>query len=108
MKKELIASVVVFSLSIVAAGSFAQASPKDAGEAKFKEACAMCHPNGGNIINPKKTLHKNDLEANNVKTIPDIINTLRNPGPGMTKYDKAAIPDKLAKEIAEYIVKAFK
>jgi cytochrome c6 len=78
------------------------------GEAVFKDHCAVCHPNGGNIINPKKTLHKSDLEANNVKKPADIINKMRNPGPGMTKFDTKTISDSEAKKIAEYILKTFK
>jgi cytochrome c6 len=77
-------------------------------EAEFKEHCAACHPNGGNIMNPKKTLHKSDLEANNVKTAAGIINKMRNPGPGMTKFDAKTMPDVEAKKIAEYIMKTFK
>ncbi|MGD0281550.1 MAG: c-type cytochrome [Dissulfurispiraceae bacterium] len=77
-------------------------------EAAFKERCAVCHPNGGNIINAKKTLHKSDREANNVKTAADIISKMRNPGPGMTKFDTKTLPDAEAKKIADYILKTFK
>ncbi len=77
-------------------------------EAAFKANCAVCHPGGGNIINPKKTLHKIDREANNVKTAAVIMSKMRNPGPGMTKFDKKTIPDAEAKKIAEYILKTFK
>ena len=45
---------------------FAENSAKDIGEEKFKALCAMCHLGGGNIINPKKTLHKVDRESNNI------------------------------------------
>ncbi|HTP05251.1 MAG TPA: c-type cytochrome [Nitrospirota bacterium] len=78
------------------------------GEAGFKQNCAVCHPGGGNIINPKKTLHKKDLDANNVKTAGDIIKLMRQPGPGMTPFDASTVPDKEAKEIADYILKTFK
>jgi len=78
------------------------------GQAEFKEHCAVCHPDGGNIINAKKTLHKNDLQANKIKTAADIINKMRNPGPGMTKFDAKTIPEATAKKIAEYILKTFK
>ncbi len=78
------------------------------GEALFKQNCSPCHPEGGNIINPQKTLHKKDREANGVKKASDIIAKMRNPGPGMTKFDEKTLPDKDAKEIAEYILKTFK
>jgi cytochrome c6 len=33
---------------------------------------------------------------------------MRNPGPGMTKFDEKTLPQKDAKAIAEYIHKTFK
>ena len=78
------------------------------GEALFKEHCEICHPNGGNIVNPKKTLGKKDREANGVKSKDDIVHFMRKPGPGMTTFDEKAVPDKSAREIAEYILKTFK
>ena len=33
---------------------------------------------------------------------------MRNPGPGMTKFDKTVLPDKQARQIADYIMKTFK
>jgi cytochrome c6 len=33
---------------------------------------------------------------------------MRNPGQGMTTFDEKTIPDKEAKEIADYILKTFK
>ena len=77
-------------------------------QALFLQHCAVCHPDGGNIVNPKKTLHTKDREANGVKTASDIVHLMRNPGPGMTKFDTKTIPDKDAKEIAEYVLKTFK
>lgn len=110
MKKGLIAAV-----ALLAVGSFATAGLADTkkgekidGAKEFKEHCAVCHPNGGNIINPKKPLDKKSLAANKVKTAKDIINTMRNPGPGMTKFDAKTISDKEAKAIADYIQKTFK
>lgn len=78
------------------------------GEALFQQNCSPCHPNGGNIINPQKTLHKKDREANEIKKDADIVAKMRNPGPGMTKFDEKSLPAQEAKEIAEYILKTFK
>ena len=58
-------------------------------------------------MNPAMTLQEKDREANGVTKPADIIATMRNPGPGMTKFDEKAIPDQDAKKIAEYILKAF-
>ena len=77
------------------------------GEALFKQHCSICHPDGGNIVNPQKTLHKKDREANGVKMASDIVNKMRNPGPGMTQFDEKTIKDKDATQIAGYILKTF-
>lgn len=73
----------------------------------FKKHCAGCHPNGGDIINPKKPLDKKSLAADNIKSAKDIIDKMRNPGPGMTKFDEKTISDKEANAIAMYILKTF-
>jgi cytochrome c6 len=78
------------------------------GETLFKQHCASCHPDGGNIINPKKTLTKKDREANGIKSKDDIVKFMRKPGPGMTSFDDKILSDKAAKEIAEFILKTFK
>ena len=75
---------------------------------EFEEHCASCHPKGGNIVNAKKPLDKKSLAANGIKTPKDIIAKMRNPGPGMTKFDEKAVPDVEAKAIAGYILKTFK
>ncbi len=116
MKKVLaVVLAAVWMCTFVAVGSFAaeqkaekKEGKKMSGEAAFKEHCAVCHPDGGNVVNPKKTLHKKDRDANNVKKVEDIMKLVRNPGPGMTKFDEKTLPDREAKEIAKYILKTFK
>src|SRR3990172_12427695 len=109
MKNLLMFAVAVLFVCCIASAAFAQkAAAKSLGEAKFSELCAVCHPEGGNIVNPKKTLRKKDREANNIKTEADIIKNMRNPGPGMTPFDEKTVPDKEAREIAKYILKTFK
>jgi cytochrome c6 len=92
--------IMVLSVGIV----FAAGAP---GETLFKQHCVACHPDGGNIINPQKTLTKKSLDANKVKTADDIIKVMRNPGPGMTKFDEKTIPAKEARQIADYILKTY-
>ncbi len=77
------------------------------GKKEFEAHCAACHKDGGNIINPAKTLKRSDREANGVKSAKDIMKLMRNPGPGMTKFDKKTIPDNEAKAIADYVIKTF-
>jgi len=109
MKKTSLLLVVSLVFFVFAAQSIAGSHEAGkSGEELFKENCASCHPDGGNIINPKKTLHKKDLEANKIKTPEDIIGKMRNPGENMTQFDKTMISDKDAGKIAKYILKTFK
>lgn len=78
------------------------------GEAEFKEYCAACHADGGNFINPTKTLSKMDREKNGMRTAKDIMKIMRKPGEGMTMFDEKTLPEKEAKEIADYIIGNFK
>lgn len=77
------------------------------GKKEFEEHCAACHKDGGNTVNPQKTLKSSDREANGIKKSGDIMKLIRNPGPGMTKFDKKTVSDKEAKAIADYIMKTF-
>lgn len=96
---------LTLGLSMVASASAATAAIK--GSAEFKEHCAACHADGGNLINPAKTLSKADRQKNGLKTSKDLIKIMRKPGPGMTVFDEKTLPEKEAKKIADYILKTF-
>lgn len=100
--------VVSAGLAISATGLYGAEKKDSEGAKLFQQYCVSCHPDGGNILNPAFTLHKKDRDAHGVRTAKDIVGKMRNPGPGMTRYDAKTIPDKEAKEIAEYILKTFK
>jgi cytochrome c6 len=84
------------------------AEESKAAEELFKHNCAVCHPDGENVINKDKTLHKKDLDEHGIKKPADIVKLMRNPGPGMKRFDEKTISDKDAIEIAKYILKTFK
>ena len=96
--------LLAFSTSVHAT----QADKKIRGGAEFKEHCAACHANGGNIIKADKTLSRRDREKHGIKTANDVIKIMRKPGKGMTVFDKKTLSDKEAKAIADYIMKTFK
>jgi len=102
----VVAGIIVGVGSMILFGGKA-AGAEQSGEALFKQNCAICHVNGGNIVNAQKPLHKKEREANGIKTGAYIIKTMRNPGPGMTKFDEKTISNKDAHKIAEYILKTF-
>lgn len=114
-KKMLLLVAVSLSLFLVSL-SVKESSAQDTGETLFKDNCSSCHPGGGNILNPKKTLHKADREVNNIVTAEDIVKKMRNPGPvpthpqdwaGMKMFDKDKISEQDALKIANYILKTF-
>jgi cytochrome c6 len=110
MIRKITATVTMMALFSLATAALADSKKggKIDGKKEFEEHCAVCHPNGGNIMNPAKTLGKKELAASGVKSAKDIIAKMRKPGPGMTAFDKKAVSDKEAKAIAEYIMKTFK
>ncbi len=107
-KNAFLGFAALLVICLTAAYAVAEKASEKSGAALFAANCKVCHPDGGNIINPAKTLHKKDREANHVMTAADIMHRMRNPGPGMTKFDEKTISDHDAKEIAEYILKTFK
>src|SRR5512136_2159020 len=110
MKKGIIAAISILTLSSFATVGLADVKKgeKINGKTEFEKHCAVCHKDGGNTINPAKTLSKKDRMANKVKSAADIVKLMRKPGPGMTTFDTKTISDKEAKAIAEYIIKTFK
>jgi cytochrome c6 len=98
MKKGIILATVVLSTSLLASAAFA--APAD-GEAIFKAKCASCHPDGGNIINPKETLK-------GLKDPKMITSKIRKGGGGMPVFDAKTITDADSKAVAAYIIKTFK
>ena len=97
MKHRIITTAVVVALGMFASAAFSAES----GEAIFKAKCASCHPDGGNIINPKAPLKGQ-------KDSKKIVSKIRKGGGGMTAFDAKALSDADAKLLADYIVKTFK
>jgi len=102
MKRFTTAAVTLAATTIFAGTALAS------GEEIFKSKCMACHPDGGNIMKKEKSLSAKDLAANKLNNTKALVKYMRNPGPGMTKFDAKALPEKDAKEVAEYILKTFK
>ena len=98
MNKRIVLAAVVVCISVMSAVAFAAG---DAGEAIFKAKCASCHPDGGNIMNPKETLK-------GIKDPKKIIKQVRKGGGGMPAFNAKAVSDADAKLLADYIIKTFK
>jgi cytochrome c6 len=97
MKKRLVLATLALSTLMLASAASAAGN----GEEIFKAKCASCHPDGGNIINPKETLK-------GLKDSKKIVSKIRKGGGGMTAFDAKTVSDTDAKAVADYIIKTFK
>lgn len=86
-----------------------EAPAADAGKGLFEKHCAVCHPNGGNIVNPNKTLRRKHLDANGFNSAAALAAYMQNPGPGMPRlvHENREITVEQAQSIAAYILTAF-
>uniref|UniRef100_A0A831TYA9 C-type cytochrome n=1 Tax=Geobacter metallireducens TaxID=28232 RepID=A0A831TYA9_GEOME len=97
-----------FALMAAALGLAAcTAGSGQSGETLFATHCAGCHPNGGNTVNPARTLSRAHREAGGIRTAADVAAFIRNPGPGMPAFSEGMIPDGDAAKIGEYVVTTF-
>jgi len=77
------------------------------GEQLYKQYCASCHPDGGNVSDPKNNLRKSTLKAKRINKPEDIIVIMRKPVSRMITFDASTISDEDARAIAEYVLEAF-
>ncbi len=77
--KKTFALFIFLAIPVLVFGMAGMSGAASRGEALFKQHCAICHPDGGNIVNPAMTLQKKTREANGVKTAADIVGKTRNP-----------------------------
>lgn len=97
MKKKFMMATVLLGVVTASAACFAETG----GEAIFKAKCASCHPDGGNVMKPEKTIK-------GMKNPKKIISQVRKGGGGMPAFDAKAISDADANLLASYIIKTFK
>lgn len=103
--------LIMISISLIQSGCSdhsLQEQTTASGEALFLRHCAGCHPQGRNLLYPQKDLRRLTLAANGIATPEDIVKVMRNPGKGMTRFDRTTIPDDEARRIANYLLEAFK
>lgn len=86
----------------------AQQSPSASGEELFKRYCASCHPNGGNVSDPARTLFPSALKRNHITSVEDVVRIMRHPISRMIRFDESTLSDRDARAIAEYVLTAFK
>lgn len=98
-------------IALAAAGyclAACSATSGQSGAALFATHCAGCHPNGGNTVNPAKTLSRVHREAGGIRSAGDVAAYIRNPGPDMPSFPEGMIPEGDAVKIGEHVVTVFK
>jgi len=98
MKKLLLALAITVSINML---SIVVLAAETGGEAIFKSNCSSCHPNGGNLMKPSKSLKR-------IKNPGKIIRKVRNGGGGMPSFDAKTISEAEVGQLADYIIKTFK
>ena len=78
------------------------------GEGLFKQYCSPCHPNGGNVSDPERTLQGSALRSHHITKPRDIVHIMRNPISRMIRFDAETLSDKDATAIAEYVLYTFR
>ena len=78
------------------------------GEALFKQYCSSCHPNGGNVSDPERSLYASVLKRKHISAPDDIVRIMRHPISRMIRFDTATLSDKEAQAIAEYVLTEFR
>jgi cytochrome c6 len=78
------------------------------GELLFKQNCAPCHPEGGNVSDPQRNLRGSALRANHITKPEDIVRIMRHPVSRMIAFDATTISERDARAIAEYVLATFK
>jgi len=78
------------------------------GEALFMTYCSGCHPGGGNLKYPQKSLDRVTLAANGITTPEQIVRYMRHPDAGMKAFDRTTISDADARKMAEYVLATFR
>jgi len=81
----------------------------DAGKRLFEKHCAVCHPGGGNLVNPDKTLRTRHLAANGLSTADSLVKYMLNPGKGMPRlvHEDREITREQAASSASYTIETF-
>ena len=77
------------------------------GEQLFKQYCAACHPDGGNVSDPARNLRRSTLQANRITKPEDIVGIMRKPISRMIRFDAATLSNEDARAIAEYVLESF-
>jgi cytochrome c6 len=93
--------LVVFTLVVFQQNSFA--GDIENGEKIFTANCSACHAGGNNVIMPEKTLKKDALEANGMKSVDAITYQVTNGKNAMPAFG-GRLGDNDIEDVANYVL----
>ena len=105
--KNLEAKVMIIMAAVLlmtGMGLGAEKGKGKTGQEEFQANCAVCHPEGGNVIKPDKPLKGSDK----LKDFKIFQAWIRNPVPPMTAFTTVQISEQQARAIYDYILTASK
>lgn len=94
-------SLLFFSFIILKKTSFA--ADIENGERIFSANCSACHAGGNNVIMPEKTLKKDALEANGMKSVDAITYQVTNGKNAMPAFG-GRLADSDIEDVANYVL----
>ena len=103
MKRILSAVLALIPVFAILISSPAYAADAAAGAQIFSANCAACHAGGKNLVNPAKTLSKEDLDANGMNSAEAIVNQVTNGKNAMPAFGGRIAPDQI-ENVAAYVL----
>jgi cytochrome c6 len=94
-------SLLGFTFLVLSQNSFA--ADIENGEKIFTANCSACHAGGNNVIMPEKTLKKDVLEANGMKTVDAITYQVTNGKNAMPAFG-GRLSDSDIEDVANYVL----
>jgi cytochrome c6 len=98
---DIILGLLIFTLVVFQQSSFAV--DIENGEKIFTANCSACHAGGNNVIMPEKTLKKDALEANGMKTVDAIKYQVTNGKNAMPAFG-GRLGDPDIEDVANYVL----
>jgi cytochrome c6 len=98
MKNSTLAIIAALTITVTFVNAHAEQIKTETktGSALFQEKCGSCHPDGGNIRNPKKPIK-------DFRNKQKIVAKIRKGGGGMTSFSIKDLSEPEAKHIADYV-----
>ena len=94
-------SLLAFTFLVLSQNSFA--ADIENGEKIFTANCSACHAGGNNVIMPEKTLKKDVLEANGMKSVDAITYQVTNGKNAMPAFG-GRLDDSDIEDVANYVL----